>query len=234
MACVSISSPVHNSWRGFAKTSWLSLLALLVVGQAFLAATPSAFAQGGVNGRNVTAVAFGQGGNKLGEYRQTSKRNWEETNAAGQVTFNFEEQQRDAWSVYLHDRSRDVNLQLDLHTRKVKYSQGNAPRADLYDVLSASSTPYAVNGRNVSSVVFGQNARRLGVFRQTGERQWVETNVGGRVMFNFEEVQRDDWSVYLLDRSRDVNLQLDLHTRKVMYHTGNAPRSHLYDVLSAQ
>jgi hypothetical protein len=57
----------------------------------------------------------------------------------------------------------------------------------------------------------------------------MQTN--GTVRFRFEEVQRDDWSVYLVDRSRGVNLQLDLHTRRVMYSQGNGARSELYQIL---
>jgi len=120
-----------------------ALFALAFLGSLFLAVVPTAAAQAGVNGRNATAVDIGQAGRKLGEFRQTAARQWVEANAAGVVSFRFEETQRDDSSVYLVDRSRNVNIQLDLHTRKVMYSDGNAPRRPLYDILAARAQPVA-------------------------------------------------------------------------------------------
>ncbi|HYC49088.1 MAG TPA: hypothetical protein VED01_26725 [Burkholderiales bacterium] len=117
------------------------LVALLSI--ASLAMICAAAAQALVNGRNATAVDIGQGGRKLGELRQVSARQWVETNAAGAATFRFEETQRDEWSVYLVDRTRNVTLQLDLHTRKVMYSDAGSPRRAIYDILAASAQPPA-------------------------------------------------------------------------------------------
>ena len=120
---------------------WIGLLSLVALLGAEM---PSAAAQAGVNGGNASAVDFGQSGRKLGEYRQSGPRQWVETNAAGAVTFRFEERQRDEWSVYLTDPARGVNIQLDLNTRKVVYSDKGSPRRVLYDILNARSQPAAV------------------------------------------------------------------------------------------
>lgn len=97
----------------------------------------------------------------------------------------------------------------------------------------AMSTPAlgqsGVDGRNVTVIEFG---RKLGELRQTGPGQWVETNAAGQVAFRFEETKRDDSTVYLLDRSRNVTLQIDLKTRKVMYSAGGATPNELYAVLT--
>jgi hypothetical protein len=90
-----------------------------------------------------------------------------------------------------------------------------------------------VNGPNVSSVAFGQGGAQLGEYRQTAPGQWVETNEGGAVTFNFVETQRDEWSVYLLDQSRAVNIQIDLFRKKVVYSDSASSKFDLYDVLSA-
>ncbi len=209
-------------------------------------------------GRNVTIVAYGQGGQRLGQFRQLSPRTWVEMNAAGVTTFRFEEVQRDDWSVYLVDRSRGVNLQLDLHTRKVMYSDASQPRAELYAILAAAAgsvgaapvspppvtvTPVSPppapaaepwNGRNANWGGYGQLGSRevSGYLRRTGPREWKELDHGQtRVLFSFEEVQRDEWSIYLVDRSRGVNLQIDLHTMKVMYSDASSPRRELYQVV---
>ncbi len=188
----------------------------------------------GLNGRNAASVTFGQGGRRLGEIRQGSGTQWLEFDATGRAAFQFEEQQRDDWSIYLLDRSRRLNLQLDLHTRKVMVSEAGGPRRELYEIQMAAAAPSGpVNGRNVRSVVYGQGDQRKGEFRKLSPQQWGEMGDSGQLNFRFDEVQRDDWSVYLLDKSRGVSLQLDLHTRKVMYSDTTSPRRVLYEVLGA-
>lgn len=53
-----------------------------------------------------------------------------------------------------------------------------------------------------------------GGFERRGE-SWVEYGPEGRTRFYFEETGRDEWSVYLIDRSRNVAIQLDVHRRMV-------------------
>lgn len=84
-----------------------------------------------------------------------------------------------------------------------------------------------VNGYNVSVVAFDR-----GSFRQQGDR-WIEYDINNRPIFTFEETNRDDWSVYLFDRTRNVRLQLDLHRRKVGYGANGGTVSDLYDIVSA-
>ncbi|WP_417678315.1 MliC family protein [Roseibium sp.] len=88
--------------------------------------------------------------------------------------------------------------------------------------------PVQVNGYNVSQVFHSG-----GSFSQAGGGQWEELNDQGRVTFRFQEQQRDEWSVYLYDASRNVSLQLDLHRRQVLYGLGNAPKGPLYAITNA-
>lgn len=100
-------------------------------------ATP-AVVPAGVNGFNVTQVTFASSaGVRLGEYRNTSAGAWVETDATGKTTFNFAESTRDEWSVYLVDRSRNVEIQLDLFKKQVLYAPVGSPRQPLY-VITAS------------------------------------------------------------------------------------------------
>ena len=175
-----------------------------------------------VNGRNVNVVSVEQG-----TFRQVSKQHWIEQNKHGQRVFSFKETHRDAWSVYLHDASRNVHLQLDLHRKIVGYSDANNPsKRDLYRITAGSSK---LSGWLVKRVKFNN-----GAFVYKGGKQWVETGTHNQVRFNFREVARDDWSVYLKDSSRNVYIQLDLHTRKVMYNAGNDPRVPLYHIKNAR
>lgn len=69
-----------------------------------------------------------------------------------------------------------------------------------------------VNGRNVTAVSFDK-----GGYIALGNGNWKETNDQGKTTFRFKETGRDDWSVYLLDPSRNVTIQLDLHRKMVVY-----------------
>lgn len=187
---------------------------------------------GGVNGRNVNVVGFGNNqGRKLGTFRQTGRKTWIEQNARGQKTFSFTERGRDDWSVYLYDASRNVSLQLDLHRKKVGYSDSSSSRKrDIYNIISSSAK---MNGWLVSNVTYKSNTGRGGFVKRGST--WHEIALpSGRSRFTFREVGRDDWSVYLQDDSRNVGIQLDLHTKKVMYSANNGPRSYLYPIIGAR
>ena len=206
----------------------------------------------GVNGRNAASVSVGKEGRKTGEFRQQGPGRWVEIDGSERQTYRFDEVRRDDWSVYLIDRSRNVDLQLDLHTRKVMIGEAKGGRRELYQILAAGTQgaqaqqgqqqqkqiqqpvlDAGVSGRNAGSVSVGQKGRKTGEFREDGRKRWIETDGSGQQTYRFDEVQRDDWSVYLIDRSRNVDLQLDLHTRKVMIGEANGGRRELYQILAA-
>lgn len=185
-----------------------------------------------VNGRTANLISFGSlAGNPLGTYRQIGIKKWEEVNVSNVVGFRFNEVQRDEWSVYLHDPSRNVSLQLDLHRKIIVYSDGNNNRFDLYKVLSASSK---VNGWMANQASFSSlDGKPLGEYRQTGQKTWIEFNKNGDAVFAFAESQRDDWSIYMHDASRKVSIQIDLHRKKIVYSDPGTQRIDLYAVASA-
>jgi len=111
----------------------LSLAGLAAPAALLVATVPVAAQPGtGVNGWNVRVVRFGGG-----TYVQQGDGTWAEYNSAGQITFRFVEAQRDEWSVYLNDPSRNVQIQLDLFRRKISYGTGGGQRSDLYDITGA-------------------------------------------------------------------------------------------------
>jgi len=85
-----------------------------------------------VNGYSVSVVKF----SNTGKFKRIGKGKWAEYGAQG-PRFRFTEKSRDEWSVYLHDASRNVNIQLDLHRKKVVYSVGNGARSDIYNIINA-------------------------------------------------------------------------------------------------
>jgi hypothetical protein len=171
----------------------------------------------GVTGRNVTEVMAPES-----RFVLLPGNAWEERGRDGS-RFQFVEQNRDDWSVYLIDPSRGVRLQLDLHTRTISYADANEPRMrPLYRISDASAV---VNGRNMTRAWTA-----TGQFVMTGAGRWEERGANGAA-FQFAETNRDDWSVYLHDASRGVSLAIDAHTRRVMYSDHSAPQWRpLYDL----
>ncbi|MFK7936689.1 MAG: hypothetical protein AB8G22_24460 [Saprospiraceae bacterium] len=70
-----------------------------------------------------------------GDFSSTTDKNWVESNATG--THHFVETARDIWSIYLRDEGRGINIQLDLYTKKVMYSDDAGNAFELYDILGA-------------------------------------------------------------------------------------------------
>lgn len=92
-----------------------------------------------VTGYTVRYVEFGDGTTVGGTYRQISPDTWVEQGVGpGASSFEFFEEGRDDWSVYLHDLGRDVNIQIDLYTGHVLYSDANTPRRIQYLIMNAS------------------------------------------------------------------------------------------------
>ena len=69
-----------------------------------------------------------------------------------------------------------------------------------------------------------------GSFRKTGDQQWTENNAQGVATYTFAETGRDDWSVYLVDRSRNVEIQLDVHRNMISYAPVGQTRQDLYRI----
>jgi len=202
------------------------------------------------NGRDVTDVVFASGGVTRGQYRQVGAGTWEESAAGGGGSFQFQEAGRDDWSVYLRDSSRGVDIQLDLWRKQVLYSQdGGGEKRALYDITAANAggapgsnsvspvvepaSAINANGRTVTDATYSTGGQAQGHFRQVGPGQWREESSSGGG-YAFEEVARDDWSVYLRDSSRGVDIQLDLWRKQVLYsEDGGGEKRALYDISAA-
>ena len=190
-----------------------------------------------VNGKNVNYVEFGRKGGKLGVYKQIAPKRWKEVGAAKNAgTFEFKELNRDEWSVYLKDEARNVSVRLDLHTKKVMFSDvKNQQERPIYEIIRSSAK---VNGWLVQEVVFGDNdkiGKPRGKFIQKDGKGWVETSLdNGQAKFSFVQIQRDDWSVYLFDKSRNAHIQLDLHTKLVNFRVGKSKERPIYKILEAK
>lgn len=123
---------------------WALLLAASA--PALLIAAPAAEAQVQTTGRNVTAVTVDAGPGV--QYVKQGPDRWVELDARGRPTFYFRERARDDWSVYLVDASRGIEIQIDLHRRKVTIAERGGPRRDLYNIIrfTHNGSNYDVRG----------------------------------------------------------------------------------------
>jgi hypothetical protein len=189
-----------------------------------------------VDGSNLARADFAGGW-----FEQRDGR-WTEYGSDGRARFDFEETGRDEWSVYLLDRSRNVALQLDVHRRMVTLSENGESRRDLYAITGAAASWQGgyvertmpqplrsdrVDGSNLSRADFAD-----GRFELSGDG-WAEYGRDGRPRYRFEETGRDEWSVYLLDRSRNVAIQLDVYRHMVTVAENGGPRTDLYAITDA-
>jgi hypothetical protein len=85
-----------------------------------------------INGRLVTRVDFDGGA-----FRMTRPGRWQEFNAAGQATNVFRETGRDAWSVYLRDQSRSMDMQIDMHRNWIRLAWPGHDMADQYRITAS-------------------------------------------------------------------------------------------------
>jgi hypothetical protein len=97
---------------------------------------------------------------------------------------------------------------------------------------SAAAQPAAphgarVDGSNLSRVDFAEGRFEL------RDGRWAEYGRDGGLRFRFEETGRDEWSVYLIDRSRNVALQLDVFRRMVTVVENGRVRGDLYPITDA-
>lgn len=91
-------------------------------------------------------------------------------------------------------------------------------------VIQIASTQ-GINGYNVDQVNFDG-----GSFIVASSGVWIEQDQAGYARFEFVETNRDEWSVYLRDNGRGVNIQLDLHRKAIVYSDDNGQKYDLYQV----
>lgn len=97
--------------------------------------------------------------------------------------------------------------------------------------LTSGQASQSANGRNVEMIEYHNGADGRGTLSKDASGKWVERNLLGTTSFTFNEISRDDWSVYLQDPSRNVALQIDLYTSKVMYGNIGGNKTPIYSIL---
>ncbi|WP_298298367.1 hypothetical protein [uncultured Litoreibacter sp.] len=107
----------------------------------------------------------------------------------------------------------------------------SAPISEMRQIIGSPlqlASSQGVKGPNVNEVFFNG-----GSFVQEGNNRWSELGQNGARRFDFVEQARDEWSVYLRDNSRGVNIQLDLFRKKVVYSDDSGKKFDLYMIEDA-
>ncbi|MEZ4606767.1 MAG: hypothetical protein R2865_08235 [Deinococcales bacterium] len=212
----------------------LSYLTGILVSICLALAGFQAFAQD-VKGPNVSKVVYNgdaQVFDSGGAFMRSGPGQWVETDFSQTVVrFQFSEQARDEWSVYLRDESRGVSIQLDLWRKVVGYKDDTGQAFDLYEISYAAAEVKAADVLMISYLKDGQGG---GHFIYEGSKQWSETDSSSLIKrFQFSEQARDEWSIYLRDDSRGVSIQLDLWRKVVGYKDDTGQAFDLYKIQEA-
>lgn len=179
------------------------------------------------NGFNVTKVIYSDAhGQRLGKFEQTDKNHWTEYAEQINQQFYFVEQNRDEWSVYLYDSSRNMHIQLDLHRKKVLFQQGKQPRTDLYDIkrVKGAADNYGDSVNNYLHEKFRYQLAdgSITVLKNKYDKVWIEKSKQSGTQFKFTEHYRNEYEIHLYDAERNVNAYIDLKNYRVYYKNGNS------------
>jgi len=80
----------------------------------------------------------------------------------------------------------------------------------------AAEEPGAISKQDAPALTVTSVYYDSGEFVQISQEEWRETNYEYGDEYYFWEEDRDEWSVYLYDESRDVYVRLDLWTQEVL------------------
>lgn len=110
---------------------------------------------------------------------------------------------------------------------------GSVPAHAAQGSPAAPAANAAVNGRNATSVVLGQSGSRSGEIRKVGGNSWIQIDAAGEGIAKLDETNRNETSVFLVNRANGVTVQLDVRARKAISTDSISRRRTSSDILSA-
>jgi len=87
-------------------------------------------------------------------------------------------------------------------------------------VIEDTALEKGVNGKNALQIVYGSGTKHGNRFINTTGKNWLDQSYESGTKFTFVEFARDEWSVYLRDESRNMNVALDLFTKEAKFNVG--------------
>lgn len=174
------------------------------------------------NGYTTNFVRFSEG-----TFERTHGGEWLEFgNGSNEARYRWRVTNRDDWSIYFRDDSRQMNMQIDMYRDWIRLEWDGHPMQDQYPITEADER---VNGRLVTHV-----AHDGGSFRMGRGGLWREYDAAGRPNNTFRETGRDAWSVYLRDDGRSMDMQIDVHRNWIRLAWPSHPMADQYRITSSQ
>ena len=126
-----------------------------------------------------------------------------------------------------------MELQLDLFQKRV-YVEPYGPNKRAIGIIENawSALPKIIKAANVAKVTYQTNDGKTGYFTKSANGQWIE-NTGGMTL-NFVQYNQDEWSVYIKDNSRSMDLQVDLFQKKIFVEPYGSGRRQIATITQVQ
>jgi hypothetical protein len=130
---------------------------------------------------------------------------------ANNIVDTLQEVNRDDWTIYLRSAVNGAKVDLNLF-RKELLNDGVADNSG--KIVKFEAGP--VNGRNATAVYWGRDANNIShTFKKQANGTWSQV-AGGRVVATLQELNRDDWTIYLRSSSGGVAVNLNLWQKKLL------------------
>ncbi len=97
---------------------------------------------------------------------------------------------------------------------------------------AAPAAADALNGRTVMSLTLGLDDSFVGDLYKGKGAFWIEGDAAGKIIHQYTEKKRDEWTIDLVDPSRNIRLQLDLRANTATYLDAGTRRRVIYDIRS--
>ncbi|MEH6570203.1 MAG: hypothetical protein V7709_14075, partial [Halioglobus sp.] len=167
-----------------------------------------------VTGYNVNNIQFSTDSLPSGTFKLIDQGRWSEEYANAIPVNLYYVTARTESSLALSDLVNDVRYFFDLSTGDIKKQLGVAAPVSWGTLAGVSAKP---NGWVASQVKYGRsNGTHTGDYIQIDAQFWGDRKRGkSNYKFVYQEVKRDDSSVYLRDETRDVDIQLHLEAGRV-------------------
>lgn len=131
----------------------------------------------GIDAYSLTKAACYQGSQYKSTFQSIGNSKWQEITASGS-RFNWQERNRDEWSIYLMDASRNMNLQIDLHTTIVSWSSfGQSQKNELCRIQSTNHQDRAAQPSQSQQQICESMVQGKVAWAKGGSKNWNPTNV---------------------------------------------------------
>ena len=201
---------------------WIFFLLINILGYPTYSQTSvEVFEDAGYSGRSMTLSSDWDYSQNVSLWNQWNDRISSIKIPAGYSIQVFED-------AYFGGASKVFNSNFDYSINPSEWNSWNDRISSIKILTKAPALP-SVTGFNANAVDYAQGA---GKFIMDRTNVWREINTGG-VIYNFRETGRNEQSIYLLDDSRNISIELNIQSGQVFIFWERPQRGKLYDISKA-